>query len=519
MLLSAMEETITKRLHVSGLTPAITPADLSKRLGSFGTVTALDGFGLLDGVGQPRKFGYVTLETTKPKLARCMNLLSGVTWKGAKLRIGEAKPDYRERIALEHAALKRPAAAEGEPPAKRRRLPRGVQGVHARDMSLVTPENAASRAGWHVTSLGRLVRPVRMRPDHPLSEPIPLKMKPVKKKDAKEKEKAQKKRVRDPPTRARRRTIDPTKWGSQILTGAFLEGMAVGAFSDARLSYGAKAPAEESASESSESKSEEDRHSVSDGTVPVTSLPAPRISAHDLVEKTRTADPSDGNDLVQEKNKTLGLLQAMFGDRGDAEWGGEESVGSDVDVDVEHRARASDVEARQEEETPMEVDKPPLSSSTEQLSQGVNTRPPAEVQTQGKKLKDIFAPREEEAGFSLLGHLDLDLELDDDVAFETAAQPETNAVPEPATAPHASVLPTFDAKRSLFFPASSDSGRARDALDPTDWRKWFFRTDSADEIQTRWEETRGELTSGWKRRHREAVKSRRRRGGGAGEEV
>lgn len=26
-----------------------------------------------------------------------MNLLSGVTWKGAKLRIGEAKPDFRER--------------------------------------------------------------------------------------------------------------------------------------------------------------------------------------------------------------------------------------------------------------------------------------------------------------------------------------------------------------------------------------------------------------------------------------
>ena len=26
-----------------------------------------------------------------------MNLLSGVTWKGAKLRIGEAKPDFKER--------------------------------------------------------------------------------------------------------------------------------------------------------------------------------------------------------------------------------------------------------------------------------------------------------------------------------------------------------------------------------------------------------------------------------------
>ena len=26
-----------------------------------------------------------------------LNLLSGTTWKGAKLRIGEAKPDFAER--------------------------------------------------------------------------------------------------------------------------------------------------------------------------------------------------------------------------------------------------------------------------------------------------------------------------------------------------------------------------------------------------------------------------------------
>ncbi len=62
---------ITKRLHISGLTPSITPSDLSQKLGSFGTVTALDGFGKLDALGRPRKFGYVTIETTKTKLARC----------------------------------------------------------------------------------------------------------------------------------------------------------------------------------------------------------------------------------------------------------------------------------------------------------------------------------------------------------------------------------------------------------------------------------------------------------------
>ena len=112
-----ISEVISKRLHISGLTPAISFDDISQRLGSFGSVTALDGLGKLDALGQPRKFAYATLQTTKPQLSRCalstlslslshslflivvigMNALSGSTWKGAKLRIGEAKPDFHER--------------------------------------------------------------------------------------------------------------------------------------------------------------------------------------------------------------------------------------------------------------------------------------------------------------------------------------------------------------------------------------------------------------------------------------
>lgn len=66
------EVLITKRLHISGLTPNLTPSDLSTRLSTFGTVKALEGFGLPDGLGEPRKFGYVTIEGTAPKLARCV---------------------------------------------------------------------------------------------------------------------------------------------------------------------------------------------------------------------------------------------------------------------------------------------------------------------------------------------------------------------------------------------------------------------------------------------------------------
>lgn len=109
-----MEPKIVKRLHISGLTPQISSSDLSGRFSSFGTVKALDGLGKLDAVGLPRRYAYITLESTKEQLAKCttsstyysylinnlflgLNVLSGTTWKGAKLRIGEAKPDFYER--------------------------------------------------------------------------------------------------------------------------------------------------------------------------------------------------------------------------------------------------------------------------------------------------------------------------------------------------------------------------------------------------------------------------------------
>lgn len=49
-----------------------------------------------------------------------------------------------------------------------------------------------------------------------------------------------------------------------------------------------------------------------------------------------------------------------------------------------------------------------------------------------------------------------------------------------------------------------------------DWRG-FCRTQTTEEIKQRWESQKVELTKDWKRRHREAIKSRRRRGGGDGE--
>ena len=62
---------VRKRLHVAGLTPAVSASDLSQRMGTFGTVIAVDGVGALDGLGRPRPFAYVTIEAKKSQLTRC----------------------------------------------------------------------------------------------------------------------------------------------------------------------------------------------------------------------------------------------------------------------------------------------------------------------------------------------------------------------------------------------------------------------------------------------------------------
>ncbi len=84
-----------KRLIISGLTESFSQEDLNRRFSTFGEVVALNGLGKRDALGQFRPYVYLTLEAPPQQIKRCMNLLSGSVWKGATLRIGEAKPDYQ----------------------------------------------------------------------------------------------------------------------------------------------------------------------------------------------------------------------------------------------------------------------------------------------------------------------------------------------------------------------------------------------------------------------------------------
>ncbi|THH18928.1 hypothetical protein EW146_g2156 [Bondarzewia mesenterica] len=517
-----MDESLTKRLHISGLTPAITREDLSRRLKSFGTITALDGVGAVDALGQPRKFAYATLESTKANLAKCMNVLSGSTWKGTKLRIGEAKPDYRERIALENSA------PDPEPPRKRMR----VHGKNAADMSLITPENVHLHIQWHVTPLGRLIRPMRIRPARPLDPPVDSLAQSKKKKRF---------------GREECRGKEEVKWGSGHVMGTFLE-------NTSEIQVGGRGQVtdvdREESSEEDESEEDEDiveknhdivqvdAETVMQPAEPAESMPKSSPAPQPQTDAPALA-PTSADELTQEKIKSLDLLRSMFGDADDQDWGGTESLGSDIDMADLADPESADEEVEDQDDLQVqaeEMDTPP----TDPQSAVTQIEPEAPVHqpvTQVKKLKDLFAPREEEgtsiliayhflfiptfyvfapsAGFSLLGHLDLDLELSDDptlIPIPTSFSHPILPTHPQRTPFHPSIKSTptntfhLDTSRALFFPSRGHTKGT--------WRaSGFYRTESEDAIRKQWEESKGELTREWKRRHREALKSRRRRGG------
>jgi len=185
---------------------------------------------------------------------------------------------------------------------------------------------------------------------------------------------------------------------------------------------------------------------------------------------------------------------------------------------------------------------------TEAAATSEDSRPSART-VQMAKLKDMFAPREEDVGFSVLGNMELDLELDDTLDVQAAAplvrsfpseQPTRSLgalhAPPPtsttvSSTSSTSVIP-LDPTRALFFPLpgagtdlrakASAKGRFKDVFDVIQNSLFgappFARTESAEEIKQKWEERRGELTREWKRRGREAGKAARRRGGGGDRE-
>ncbi|KAG9084902.1 hypothetical protein FRC06_003836 [Ceratobasidium sp. 370] len=539
----------TTRLHISGLTPSITQNDLKQRFATFGEVREVDGVGKLDGLGQPKKFAYVTLESTQAKLARCMNLLSGSTWKGARLRIGEAKPDYRARHELETnpppptprpkldaAALKR---ARLKRRLRARRLIRGVQGREAKDMSLVTLENVDKRKGWRRTPLNHLVRPLRLRPLHPIPLP-PKRHQPKSKPKPKTKLRMKKKPFKL--TRARCTVIDPTRYGAVHVSagkGGLGDQLFVGGISSEFVAEEKPGRRELEIEVSSTISSGEGTDNEEAETVPIQipssppvlplRSPTPPISKPLAPPASRMTLPEIS--LTKEKADTLALLGGLFS--GD-EWGGRESLsGDEVEIrDAEGGGEATEYEVvpteggggsiamegvevlgakGESDETAPDPDEQDEDTSEEE-SQNEAELPAPEIHH--STLKDMFKPQEESGGFSLGLEIELDPDAESFLPASVQPQPQppmTTSVPVTIqqTAMQAHTIEyTPDPRATMFFP-----GGKRDVFSVIAEKGWRWEhSGSPDEVKAKWEQNKAELTREYTRRHREAVK-RRRRGG------
>lgn len=94
---SSSQQTITTRLHISGLSPTLCSVqDLSNRFTPYASVLSISHWPPTnDKLGQPRNWAFVTLKGSRDKIRKCVNTLSGTVWKGSKVRIGEAKKDFK----------------------------------------------------------------------------------------------------------------------------------------------------------------------------------------------------------------------------------------------------------------------------------------------------------------------------------------------------------------------------------------------------------------------------------------
>ena len=314
---------------------------------------------------------------------------------------------YMHRILLENTSTESEEACR---PRKRRRLAaRGVHARHAHDMSIVTPSNVHQRPQWRVTPLGRLIRPMRMRPARPLGPPLEN-LKPQNPKlQSKGKEGRKRRRAAAPPTRARRMTIDPLRWGSVHISGVFLDGeralvspaLAVGGESNSGNGESTEVDADEEVEkilDVSQSPADSDDSDVPPRAEPSAPSRSPSIPA----------DPTSA-DLAAEKAKALRLLYSMF-DEADEDWGGAESVDSDVEQEVAASTRANaapqisqgsgshDSADFEVVPAPKKVSKSSVDRQQASQTATITVEPqnPDPVRVPTTNLKDLFAPREEE---------------------------------------------------------------------------------------------------------------------------
>lgn len=133
-------------------------------------------------------------------------------------------------------------------------------------------------------------------------------------------------------------------------------------------------------------------------------------------------------------------------------------------------------------------------------------------------LKAMFAPAPAQSSFSLLGALDADIELDEELDIPLAPP----VIRQPLE-PVAELQPLTQSKKShfdpdpsipLFFPSFGKGGKdaMREDTEREDYQG-FWRQETDEEMKEIWERDKVELTRDWKKRYREGKKQKKRRGG------
>jgi len=256
-------------------------------------------------------------------------------------------------------------------------------------MSLVTPENIGrpGKGGWKITAAGRIVRSMKMRPERVLVLAKDLEETGKGRKIGKAVNGKVKKRRQKPAlVRARRKSIDMIQWGSVHLKGAFLD-VETGVRNVAHDVMGMESIAEQG---------QDGRTIVEDDEVSRTRSLSPSPS---LAVPSASPVPTDTHmSLEVEKSKSLNLLRSLFGNEGDGEWGGKESV-SELDIDEETRREDDGSLPPKETEAKVDMD----GNEVEYIDHipaepEPNPQPPSKTNTMTttKKLKDLFAVREDE---------------------------------------------------------------------------------------------------------------------------
>ena len=143
-----------RKIYVGGLPDEISESNLSERFGNFGKINSIE---IARSALEPhncRGFAHINIEIDSHSWDRLRSTFNGSLWKGKKIRIEEALPDYKSKLLLEKEVPHQESRTKKHPLCR-----------HARNMSVITEDNLNERMakGWIRGKYGRPVAVLRMR--------------------------------------------------------------------------------------------------------------------------------------------------------------------------------------------------------------------------------------------------------------------------------------------------------------------------------------------------------------------